>query len=299
MRGQPGVVYILGNEGLRHDWVKIGCSTRSGDARATDLNSDANTGTPGVFHCVFQQSTLDCGTAERRVFAELRSQRRGKPGQEFFQVELQHAKETITRVCEAVDALETARKAAEQAPDPPVYTTAPTPAPEIPRISKPTLATSPQDKKSKWGWWVAGAIAILIWWNAANTPAPRYSNSTSYPVARPTPPQNYPSRQAPAPVVTSPEMLTERQPEVRAPAVIPAPAPRDGLPDNANDGPRHVFSTDGVDLTPVREATLEERGELVPALSRPRPMSEVDQTCYSDCMVTGVVDELCRRDCPN
>jgi len=101
--GRPGVVYILANPGLREGWWKIGCSTRSGKARAQDLNADATTGTPGVFECVFEQSTLNCGLAEERIFVKLSSQRRGKWGQEYFEVELSVAMEAIRLVCKQVD----------------------------------------------------------------------------------------------------------------------------------------------------------------------------------------------------
>ena len=101
--GKAGVIYILENDGLRSGWVKIGCSSRSGAIRAAELNTDANTGTPGVFRCVFESRTLDCGRAERLVFKELSSHRRGKWGQEFFEVEIGHAKAVIRRVCAAVD----------------------------------------------------------------------------------------------------------------------------------------------------------------------------------------------------
>lgn len=101
--GKPGVVYVLENDGLRHGWLKIGCSTRSGHARAIDLNTDANTGTPGVFRCIYQLRTMDCGTAEQEVFTKLSAHRRGKWGQEFFEVDLALAKETIRVVCSEVD----------------------------------------------------------------------------------------------------------------------------------------------------------------------------------------------------
>ena len=78
--GVPGVVYILENSGLRHGYVKIGCSSRSGAARAYDLNIDANTGTPGSYSCIFEWRTKDCGLAEQRVFALLKrsEERRGR-----------------------------------------------------------------------------------------------------------------------------------------------------------------------------------------------------------------------------
>lgn len=101
--GLPGVVYILENEGLRDGWVKIGCSTRSGKVRAFELNEDAGTGTPGSFKCIYQYKTVDCGRAEQEVFKILAKFRRGKKGQEFFEVSLDLAKNTIEKTCKNFD----------------------------------------------------------------------------------------------------------------------------------------------------------------------------------------------------
>lgn len=100
---QPGVVYILTNPGLREGWFKIGCSTLSGASRAEALNRDANTGTPGLFECIFECLTHDCGTAEIQVFELLAAQRRGKRGQEFFEIPAGEARVIIERTCERVD----------------------------------------------------------------------------------------------------------------------------------------------------------------------------------------------------
>ena len=122
--GRPGVVYILENPGLREGWWKIGCSTRSGHHRARDLNFDATTGTPGAFRCVVEFKTLDCGLAEERVFAELMSERRGKRGQEYFEVSLAVAQQVIERCCVAVD-----REIRPPPPPLPRPTLAPPPSP--------------------------------------------------------------------------------------------------------------------------------------------------------------------------
>ena len=106
--GVAGVVYILGNHGLREDYYKIGCSRHSGSRRAQDLNYDANTGTPGTFECIFEYRTKDCGNAEKDVFRILSNYRRGKKGQEFFQLnklEFEKAKKTIVGVCGKVDSI--------------------------------------------------------------------------------------------------------------------------------------------------------------------------------------------------
>lgn len=116
--GRPGVVYVLENPGLRAGYLKIGCSTRSGHARANDLNRDAGTGTPGSFRCVFEHRTADCGGAEERVFQRVAVHRRGKRGQEFFEIELTAARSVIIEECAAADA-EFEKRASRVAPGSP------------------------------------------------------------------------------------------------------------------------------------------------------------------------------------
>lgn len=165
--GKPGVVYVLENDGLRQGWLKIGCSARSGHARAVDLNSDANTGTPGVFQCVFQVRTQDCGTAEQEVFARLQANRRGKWGQEFFEVDLSVAKETITLVCAEVDR----RGSAAAAPAPEVVLARSGPRPldlKNPAALRPSR--QPIGGRSQWRKpgmtpfrrWVYGSALLLL-----------------------------------------------------------------------------------------------------------------------------------------
>ncbi|WP_411969254.1 GIY-YIG nuclease family protein [Paucibacter sp. B2R-40] len=196
--GQPGVVYILENDGLRDGWFKIGCSTRSGNARAADLNSDANTGTPGVFRCVYERKTRDCGTAEKEVFAILIEQRRGKWGQEFFHVDLARAKSTIEQVCAAVDRRMTDRPVAPASNlvlQQTSATTASSPQPAQPSkedsaaTNNTALAGGPlphaQAQVSKSSpnrlRWILGAgiIATLFWLNSGpNTKTPPRHDST-------------------------------------------------------------------------------------------------------------------------
>lgn len=101
--GRPGVIYILSNPGLRSGIWKIGCSTRSGSVRAIELNSGAGTGTPGTFECIWEHETSNCGQAEELVFLKLAEYRRGKWGQEFFEVELAVAKQVIIETCAEID----------------------------------------------------------------------------------------------------------------------------------------------------------------------------------------------------
>lgn len=141
--GRPGVLYILFNPGLRDGWWKIGCSTRSGRARAQDLNIAATTGTPGIFECVFEHSTLDCGLAEQLVFEKLAFARRGKFGQEYFEVSLQDAVDAIEETCLAVDD--------EVCPRPPPPPAPPPLPPPLPQSSKtaPAPATQASSTKAK------------------------------------------------------------------------------------------------------------------------------------------------------
>ena len=129
--GRPGVLYILDNQGLREGWFKIGCSTRSGSVRARELNDEATTGTPGVFRCIFEVQTLDCGLAEERVFIELAESRNGKWGQEYFTIDSEIAKSVIRNVCQKID--EQTRRPAPL-PVSPIAT---------PPVQAPTLPTSP------------------------------------------------------------------------------------------------------------------------------------------------------------
>jgi len=111
--GKAGVVYVLTNPGLRSGWCKIGCSTRSGALRATELNNQATTGTPGIFVCSFERHTMNCGLAEERVFERLADFRRGKGGQEYFEIELPMAIKAIIIIC---DSIEAERRTSEQIP---------------------------------------------------------------------------------------------------------------------------------------------------------------------------------------
>jgi hypothetical protein len=136
--GKRGVVYVLENPGLREGWRKIGCSTRSGSQRAKELNADANTGTPGVFHCVFECETIDCGLAEQRVFQSLAEARRGKFGQEYFEVSLDEAKLKILKICRHIN-----EENSPPPPPPPPSSAALAPAPVVSTIETVVLSERP------------------------------------------------------------------------------------------------------------------------------------------------------------
>lgn len=111
--GACGVVYILKNEAFKEGWIKIGQSQHSGHVRARDMNRKATTGIPKHHVCIFECKTLDCGRAEKAVFAALKDQRKGQ--QEFFEVDFELAKTTIFRECAVIDAaIILARKTARE-----------------------------------------------------------------------------------------------------------------------------------------------------------------------------------------
>lgn len=95
--GKPGVVYILRNEAFKENWLKIGQTTKSGHVRAAQINEKAGTGLPKYHVCVFEFKTVDCGRAEKEVHKALDPFRKGF--QEFFEVDIEFAKETISEVC--------------------------------------------------------------------------------------------------------------------------------------------------------------------------------------------------------
>ena len=133
--GRPGVVYILENPGLRDNLRKIGCSTRSGAQRASDLNFEATTGTPGLFRCVYEFRTLNCGLAEELVFKELSDARRGKYGQEYFEINIEIAVATIEQVCRLIDI--------KGNPPSPPQQQSPPPPPPPPKVDQPAPPPPP------------------------------------------------------------------------------------------------------------------------------------------------------------
>lgn len=153
--GVPGVVYILTNDGFKDGYYKIGCSRRSGRARAFQLNTDANTGTPGSFRCIFEQRTLDCGLAEQVIFDHLREYRAGKWGQEFFEVDFDLARRTIRSVCADVDLahvkpprIAQSREASDS--------NAPTSVPVGTSLEPPL-----QDESARRRYWLLGAVILV------------------------------------------------------------------------------------------------------------------------------------------
>ncbi len=170
--GKAGVIYVLENEVFREDHYKIGCSTRAGAVRAAELNRQASTAVPGAFRCVFEHRTKDCGSAEQEIFRALASHRRAKSGQEYFHVKLAHAKETILRVCEQVDA-RIARLPRPESPAPLQERPNAAQSLSLESTSAPVspaheMAPGNRAKRMGHGVWILVAIALIgVWWYGA------------------------------------------------------------------------------------------------------------------------------------
>ncbi|HTD02869.1 GIY-YIG nuclease family protein [Undibacterium sp.] len=101
--GVPGIVYLLANQGLREGVYKIGSTRRSGGSKAMELNRDMHNTIPGSFVCEFEMHTRDAGKALELIFRELQYCHRGRKEQDYFELELDRAKEVIGGACAAVD----------------------------------------------------------------------------------------------------------------------------------------------------------------------------------------------------
>uniref|UniRef100_UPI00374DA1F0 GIY-YIG nuclease family protein n=1 Tax=Undibacterium sp. TaxID=1914977 RepID=UPI00374DA1F0 len=101
--GVPGIVFLLANQGLRDGVYKIGSTRRSGWSKAMELNRDIHNTIPGTFVCEFETHTRDSGRALEQIFQELHYCHRGRKEQDYYELELDRAKEVIGRICAAVD----------------------------------------------------------------------------------------------------------------------------------------------------------------------------------------------------
>ena len=165
--GLSGVVYILHNEAMRAGVYKIGQSTRSGNARANDLNRTVGTETPKLFKCIFEVHTVDCGRAEKAVHLRLKAHR--MTNQEYFDVDLELAKLVIREEC-----------AKQLPPRPPEPVVALPPREPIPTTIPPRLTTpfdvgptvkQPSKSHGAYFFWVIAAICLMFFWlNKGKTP---------------------------------------------------------------------------------------------------------------------------------
>lgn len=103
MHGTPGTIYILHNDGLRQGLYKIGATRRSGVSKAMELNRDQQQLIPGVYECVFELHTKDCGQALDEILQLFQQQRRGKRGQDFYELNLDDAAEKIANTIATIN----------------------------------------------------------------------------------------------------------------------------------------------------------------------------------------------------
>jgi hypothetical protein len=280
--GVPGVVYILLNDGLALNYCKIGCSSRSGRVRAAELNKDANTGTPGIFRCIFEHRTLDCGRAERMVFQRLAQYRRGKRGQEFFEIDQGHAKGVVAAVCREIDALQH-----RTAPPRPVNAAFPKPgeasrsagSSSAPAAMHPApvglVAGSGQHRPAPkpWAWGVGCLVLIFLGMTYLDRPGATVKQ-TSAPaqVVKP----STPPRARELPLASEVAATKPAEPRVAPEKSATSTAGLSGLPEeNAPPGEaRHEFS-------PARELTPDERQSIESVCSHAK--YNLGPAAYLDC----------------
>ena len=174
--GLPGVVYILHNEAMRPGIYKIGQSTRSGAARANDLNRRVGTETPKLFKCIFEFHTVDCGRAEKAVHLRLHAYRMTR--QEYFDVDLELAKSVIKDEC--------AKQVPAPAPQPKVVAAPPIHTPTVQSNlaeSIDVISFPPKQGLSQRAifFWVLAAIIVFSLWPSKTRVSNEKQASSSYP----------------------------------------------------------------------------------------------------------------------
>jgi T5orf172 domain len=92
----PGYIYILQNNSLGNNHIKIGMTTREPDIRAQELSRA--TGVPEQFHITFACKVSDCKLAEKKVHKILNAYR-SNAGREFFFIAIKIAKQVVTDIC--------------------------------------------------------------------------------------------------------------------------------------------------------------------------------------------------------
>ena len=94
-----GWVYILTNDSLQSNYLKIGHTTNEPSGRAADLSSASGVATP--FNVVYSEVVPDCIRAEALVHRKL-ADHRVSNNREFFQIDLVTAQKTVHEICEIV-----------------------------------------------------------------------------------------------------------------------------------------------------------------------------------------------------
>jgi hypothetical protein len=207
---------------------------------------------------VFEYRTKDSGKAEERVFQKLNHYRRGKWGQEYFEVALEKAKETIVDVCTVVDS-ET-----EQYLPPPNsiqvsdFSKAKFDSKYVPITNAPPIVTSsisrePVTRTPRVRWfWPAVAVIITIWFIVGtNNKSSPFRNESEKPLHIAT---TVPSH------VSSYKELLSKSPNNGSQAEVKSTADETSHPPNASNSLNANNSAPGVAI-PNLEST--ERGAKV------------------------------------
>lgn len=98
---KQGFVYILSNDFLKENLLKIGMTTRTPEDRARELY-ETHTGVPGKFEVIYHKEVENCEFAEDLIHRNL-SQYRVNEYREFFNIPLQVAIKIIEDVCQDIN----------------------------------------------------------------------------------------------------------------------------------------------------------------------------------------------------
>jgi len=119
LHGTPGTIYILQNDGLREGLYRIGATRRSGVSKAMEFNRDTQNMLPGSYECVFELHSKDCGAALEAILKKFEMCRHGKRNQDFYQLEIEEASNTIVSIIAEINtlAVEKAKTRQQHAPE--------------------------------------------------------------------------------------------------------------------------------------------------------------------------------------
>lgn len=110
-----GWIYILSNNSLKKDLLKIGKTTQTPEKRAAQISS--RTGVPAPYVVAYKMQVSDCDTVELWVHNRLSKYRHSK---EFFELPLEEAIKVVSEVVSKLKKTEMERKitttAAETSP---------------------------------------------------------------------------------------------------------------------------------------------------------------------------------------
>jgi predicted transport protein len=119
-----GYVYILLNRAFQNDHYKIGMTTKTPEARASEISNA--TGVPRAFEVLYEQKVTDCHRAERLLHQRL-ERYRSATNREFFQIPIKAAIKALEGVADEIGRVD----AAEQ------WTSDPAPASDAAPLPQP------------------------------------------------------------------------------------------------------------------------------------------------------------------